>query len=220
MVVLFLWLGNWQLNRAAAKTTILEQSHDQSSKAVESLPLDRDEYESIRYSQVTVDGSYDIEHQFLLDNQVKHHKVGYSVFTPVKIAGSNTAVLVDRGWVAQGQTREMRPDIQFAQVDSAIAGSLYSPFSEGVRLGSLDNGELLWPRVIQFLDFEAISERLGYHLLPVIIRLSPDAKNGYLREWKTVSFGPDKHLGYAVQWFGLAAAMLVILMVLGLKKDE
>lgn len=220
MMALFLWLGTWQLDRADLKTEILEQSRNLSSKAVVSLELDRAEYESIRYSQVSVAGRYDIQHQLFLDNQVKHRKVGYNVLTPVKISGSNKAVLVDRGWVPQGQTRQLRPDIKFTQVNDLIVGSLYSPFGKGVRLGGLDDGEFLWPRVIQFLDFEAISERLGYHLLPVIIRLSPDAENGYLREWKTVSFSPDKHLGYAVQWFGLAIAMLVILIVLVIKKDE
>jgi cytochrome oxidase assembly protein ShyY1 len=75
-------------------------------------------------------------------------------------------------------------------------------------------------RIETVLDFDAMSERLGYDLLPVVIRFSPKANNGYLRQWNIVNMGPERHLGYAFQWYALAVAMLGVLLVLALKKKS
>jgi surfeit locus 1 family protein len=220
MLVLFIILGRWQQHRAIEKELIVTQNQNRSKKKPEPLDLERMEYASLRYLPVTVFGKYDENHQFLLDNQIKNHKVGYNVLTPVIVRGSEKAVLVDRGWVVQGLTRQLHPDISIENIDMNAEGQVYVPFSKGFRLGGLDDGEFLWPRVIQFLDFDAMSERLGYNVLPVVIRLSPKADDGYLRRWNIVSMGPKRHLGYAFQWYALAAAMLGILLVLALKKKS
>jgi len=218
MLIVFLSLGRWQQNRAVEKERIVSHSLERSKQQAEPLSLDRIEYESLRHLPVSVEGEYDDKHQFLLDNQVKNHQVGYNVFTPVKVKGSEESVLIDRGWVAQGLTRQLPPNIDIENIGVQLTGALYVPYGKGFRLGGLDDGEFLWPRVIQFLDFKEMSERLSYDLLPVVIRLSAEAENGFLREWNIVNMGPEKHYGYAVQWYALALAMIVIFMILALKK--
>jgi surfeit locus 1 family protein len=220
MFILFIFLGRWQQHRAAEKELIVTQNQERSKRKPEPLDLGRTEYESLRYLPVRISGKYDGDHQFLLDNQIKNHKVGYNVLTPVIVKGSEKAVLVDRGWVVQGLTRQLHPDISIESTEMNTEGQVYVPFSKGFRLGGLDDGEFLWPRVIQFLDFDAMSERLGYDLLPVVIRFSPKANNGYLRQWNIVNMGPERHLGYAFQWYALAVAMLGVLLVLALKKKS
>ena len=218
MLIIFLSLGRWQQNRGAEKERIVALSQERSNKEAEPLSLDRIEYESLRHLPVNVEGEYDNQHQFLLDNQVKNHQVGYNVFTPVKIKRSEKSVLIDRGWVAQGLTRQLPPNVDIENTGVQLTGTLYVPYGKGFRLGGLDDGEFLWPRVIQFLDFKEMSERLSYDLLPVVIRLSAEAENGFLREWNIVNMGPEKHYGYAVQWYALALAMFIIFMILALKK--
>ncbi len=218
MSIVFVSLGRWQQGRAVEKALIVGSSQRRAKQSVKPLPMDRVEYESLRYLPVSVEGEYDNQHQFLLDNQVRNHRVGYNVFTPVKIKESEKSVLVDRGWIAQGLTRQLLPDINIGKTKVNISGVVYVPYSKGFHLGGLDDGEFLWPRVIQFLDFDVISERLGYDLLPIVIRLSPKAENGFLREWAVVNMGPEKHYAYALQWYALALAMAIIFMILVLKK--
>jgi cytochrome oxidase assembly protein ShyY1 len=60
-----------------------------------------------------------------------------------------------------------------------------------------------------------LSAELGYPLEPAVILLDPEAEGGYQRDWHPSfgGFGPERHQAYAVQWFSLAAALLVIYMV-------
>ena len=41
------------------------------------------------------------------------------------------------------------------------------------------------------------------------------APDGFVREWSPyLGIGPDRHRGYALQWFSLAAAVAVVWIVL------
>ena len=64
----------------------------------------------------------------------------------------------------------------------------------------------------------ALAQELGYALLPVVLLLDPDQDQGFARDWTPLQFGPERNVGYAVQWFGLAAALLVIYLVVNTRK--
>ena len=62
----------------------------------------------------------------------------------------------------------------------------------------------------------------GATLLPRIVLLDESEPDGFRRDWSAhysvTEFGPEKHIGYAVQWFGLALALIAIYIVVGLKQ--
>ena len=65
-----------------------------------------------------------------------------------------------------------------------------------------------WPRVVQRVELDRIQEQLGKPLLPFVLRLSPASDHGYGRDWQIrTGLTPERHVGYAVQWFALAAAL-------------
>ena len=43
---------------------------------------------------------------------------------------------------------------------------------------------------------------------------------GYLRQWQAPGFPPLRHIGYAVQWFGLALTLFVIYIVTNLRHSD
>ena len=48
-------------------------------------------------------------------------------------------------------------------------------------------------------------------LLPLMLLLDPDDAHGFVRDWQAVyGVTPDKHRAYALQWFTLAAVLLLI----------
>jgi cytochrome oxidase assembly protein ShyY1 len=57
-------------------------------------------------------------------------------------------------------------------------------------------------------------------LAPRVLRLDPALKVGYLRDLNILpnTLPPERHLGYAVQWFGLALAVLITALVLTLRR--
>lgn len=216
---LFLSLGTWQLGRAGEKHALLQTLEMRTLESVTDLPANLQDIEQWRHRKVRVSGRFDQSHQFLLDNQIRHGRVGVQVLTPLKIANRDQAVLVERGWLPMGPDRTKLPDIAVESNMISINGSVHVPYKGGIRLGTMDEQQVLWPRLVQYIDFEEMSDRLGYPLLPMTIRLDPNAPHGYLREWQTVSlFTPDRHIAYAIQWYSLAAVVLVIYLALSFKR--
>lgn len=224
---LFISLGDWQLDRAEEKSQLLERQQAKSASPRVTLPPsgtvggDIDEW---RYRPIRATLEWLPEKQFLLDNQVRQRVAGFNVLTPARRLPDGDIVLVDRGWVRQGATREDLPvlrDLDDVAAAVTLDGSVYAPFEDGFRLD--DNasvGASGWPRVIQFIDFADISGLLGASVAPFVIRMSPEADSGFTRQWASIPFSPDKHIAYAWQWFGLAAAVIALFFALNIKKKR
>jgi surfeit locus 1 family protein len=220
LFILFVWLGNWQLNRANEKRLILRNYDHRIQEPPSELPLPLSDATAWRYRRVRITGRFDEEKQFLLDNQVNRGQAGFNVLTPLKLLHKEQAVLIDRGWIPLNADRRQLPDVSVATDVVSLEGVVYVPYGRGVRLGGLDEASNQWPRLIEYLDFEAMSNRLGYPLAPLTIRLDPKSPHGYRRTWKAVPITPQTHTAYALQWFTFAAVMMVIYLALSLKRRE
>lgn len=68
------------------------------------------------------------------------------------------------------------------------------------------------------MQLDRIQKQLGKPLLPFVLRLAPDVDAGYAREWELrTGLTPERHVGYAVQWFALALALLVLSLWVAVK---
>jgi len=225
MFPILIALGFWQLDRAEQK----EQAAVAFEARLEQPALDLNRQipdprgDLFRLAEAR--GGYDPERQLLLDNQTHNRQVGYNVLTPFVLdaiqSGDDrgTAVLVDRGWVQGGRSRSELPAVPLEQGITSVRGHLDQGPATGIRLGGMDDGEAGWPLRVQYLDFEALEQRLGYALLPVVLRLDQAEPGGYVRQWRPKQpegYGPERNRGYALQWFGLAATLAVIYLVVNL----
>ncbi len=217
-LVLFLSLATWQLGRGNIKSDI-EKASDQNSSDTVDVHLPLENLHSWRYKHIQVQGVYDSEKQFLLDNQVRDRTVGYNVLTPLYIKAQKQWVLVDRGWIPQSSTRDELPDVGInLDKDILVTGSIYVPYDEAYSLGGIADGEDLgWPRRIQFVDYTLLSERLGVTLQPFTLRLNSIEKHGYRRDWSEYNLSAHKHYGYAFQWFAMAFAVIVLWWLYSIK---
>ncbi len=218
MLVVLLSLGNWQLERAAEK----QQLMDSYSRAPR-LPLmdignlDRG-WQDYQYRRVELSGAYDELHQVLLENRIHEGRAGYLVLTPFVLADGGKVVLVNRGWVAK--TEDSGDLIGIGQNVSRIKGLISRPPSVGIRMGSLDDSPASWPKTIPYVETEWMALQLAKPVLPWVALLDPDEPHGFVREWQpSVRMGPDKHKGYAFQWF-ILAMVLIFLFVAGSLKPE
>jgi surfeit locus 1 family protein len=218
LLMLFISLGKWQLNRADEKRAIMQEYAQRSAQPVTELPLPVSNLEHWRSRRVKVTGRFDTEKQFLLDNQVSRGQVGFEVLTPFKPLHEQQAILVDRGWVPLGNDRTQLPQVDVETGVTSLSGTVYVPYKRGFRLGAMDKDVSGWPRLTEYLDFSKMSERLGYPLAAMTLRLDPSLPNGYRREWQPISLLPETHLAYAMQWFTLASVLIVIYLALSLKR--
>lgn len=211
-------LGMWQLGRAEEKRLQLHLYEQRAQGSVVELARSVDDPASLRFQHVRISGRLDSSRQFLLDNRIHQQVPGYYVLTPLKMPGRQEALLINRGWVPLGDARGRLPDIHVNEQDVRLSGHVYAPFGKAFSLGGMDTADARWPRVIQYLDFAAIEKRLGYPVLPFTVRLDEGVAEGYERDWRPVSFKPERHIAYAVQWFGLAATLLVIYVAVNTKR--
>lgn len=211
-------LGFWQLDRAEQKRQWLAGIEAGRGQPPLDLNAVQPAYETAAHRRAVATGRYDPAHQVLLDNQVRDQRWGYLVLTPLRLQGTDLAVLVDRGWVPAPADRKQLPDLAVEDALTAIRGDVDLGPSLGLKLGEAISDES-WPLRIQYLDYEALSQRLPYRILPYLIRLDPAEAQGYRRDWEpVVPMGPSTHIGYAVQWFGLAIALFVIYVVVNTKR--
>lgn len=203
-----LGLGYWQLQRADQKRGLIA-SYD-SRRHSAPLPLATVTPGSNNlYVRVQIDGMPDPGHQFLLDNRMRGSRAGYEVLTPVEL-DSGGWVMVNRGWLAAGASRARLPDIPPPPDHVSWVGYLYQAPGRPLVLGreELAAG---WPQVVQQIDAAQLERRLGHALFPDVVRL--ETSPGLDTNWTVVNLSPAKHLGYAVQWFALAAALVILTFV-------
>lgn len=203
--------GFWQLDRAAEKIRMRQQIEAAGLQPVLHIFGDLPAPESLRYRQIRITGYYLNERQFLLDNRIMTDaagvaRVGYHVITPfVTDAGT---LLVDRGWVPVGEDRARLPDVSVDTGERNVTGTVILP-ERGFRLGSIDS-DWNWPRLIQFVDYELLAQRLDSRLYHAVIVLAPAREDGFAYNWKPEQDGPRQHYSYAVQWFLMCAAMILL----------
>lgn len=215
LLVVLLWLGFWQLNRAEEKRVFLAEHRNDHGEAVIQLEPDLP-LESLHHQPAMATGHYDPAHQFLLDNKVHEGRVGYQLLTPFRLRGSSVAVLVNRGWIPMQGGREVLPDPRVAEDQREILGRIKIP-TNAFMLGEEQPREA-WPYRVQQVDTAALQEELGYPLMPAVLLLDAQQPDGFVRDWDALPFGPERNVGYSVQWFGLALALLIIYLVVNTRK--
>lgn len=211
LLILLLSLGFWQLDRAAQKRALLEAYGDRPADAPLLISPGFVPDADWRYRRAEVVGRYVAERQFLLDNRVYHGRVGYQVLTPVRLAQSDYAVLVNRGWVPQGATRADLPPLPVPPGERLrIEGLIDIPHDDVFVLGEGEDRDPGWPKLLQRIRLELHAEQLGIRLLPMVLLLDEDQPGGFVRDWNPIVIGPERHVGYAVQWFALAAVLSIL----------
>lgn len=211
MAILLFKLGLWQLDRAHYKQAVLDRMEQRAN----SNPYDLNELlrmnADINDYPVRLQGRFLNDFNLLLDNRPHQQIPGYEVLTPLLV--DNHIVLVNRGWIAQGADRGTPPLIPALEGEMTVTGRSQVPNPDFFVLKEDDYTRISWPFLIQKIDLEKSAPLFDYPMAPFILRLDPDPASGFIREWHSHFMGPEKHYGYAVQWFGLFAALLMIYVV-------
>jgi len=220
LLTLLVSLGFWQLGRADEKKIFLAKQKLSAGKEIIKLSTVIEiDTENLRYRKTEITGYYDQTQQYLIDNQIVNGQAGYFVMTAFMIDGMDKAVLVNRGWVLLNKDRRVLPDLSISTLKTTVTGRINHFPVVGIRLAGAETPTNGWPSVVQVVDSNVLSEKSGYTLLPFQIELDVDMANGYLRDWKkSAVMPPEKHIAYAVQWFGLAITLTILFIGFSRKK--
>jgi len=220
-LILFISLGLWQLDRAAYKDDIRLRFEARLNADYRQFPAgdsaSEPDWSVLEFRKLILQGQYDLRQSMLIDNRIHNGAAGYHVLTPFKLNGGDNIVLVNRGWVAVGNSREQLPQIVAPAVDGLIRGIVSIPRSGGFRMGKVSLSDE-WPQVIPFVDIDAMQVQFQNHLLPMTLWLDPEQAGYYRRNWNPVWADPEKSRAYAWQWFSFAAISVVLFVSLNLRR--
>ncbi len=209
-------LGLWQLRRLAEKRGLNASLHAAlRAPAVPLgdtfLPLD-----AVRDRRVTARGRYDETRQVVLAGRVRGGSPGVHVVTPLVLADSATAVLVDRGWLYAGDAATARPQEHPEPGERTVLG-LAQALARGVGDRSPVSLEAdtvtLWSA--RRLDLDSLAARFPYALAPYVLRQLPGAGVPAIPAREApLPYDEMRHLSYAVQWFLFATILVVGSLIL------
>ena len=205
-------LGLWQMGRAAEKTALQNAKQHQSDQVVldgRSLGTGEEEAsqrQGLIHRRMALKGHWLPEHTVFLDNRQMNAKPGFFALTPLKLDGSGTVVLVQRGWAQRSFTdRAALPVLQTPEGLVELQGHLAPWPSRLYDFGGAEAGPIR-----QNLDLAAYRQETGLKVLEVTLVQSGEPSDGLLREWPVVASGVEKHHGYAFQWFGLSGLIALL----------
>ena len=184
-------LGNWQSGRADEKRAL-----------------------GARLERVALRGEFAPQHTVYLDNKTRRGKAGYEIVTPLRISGSAAHVLVNRGWIEAGGTREVLPEVRTPAGEVRIEGLALPRLERVMSLGRSPTG-----RLRQNLDIAAYAAETGLQFQPRVIEQRSDSGDGLARDWPPHDAGVEKHQAYALQWYSLAALAVVLGVVFSFRRS-
>ncbi|QKX16626.1 SURF1 family protein [Microbulbifer sp. YPW1] len=205
---LLLGLGNWQLQRAAEKQILLDRIDGRLSAQPQSIDQ---LHEPQSYTPVRLLGFYTDEY-FYLDNRTRNGRVGYEILQVFETGDRERGKrrwLINRGWLPASSQRSELPEVAYPLAAKVITGFIY-PSGNQVGRESNDAPSRTTPhaRIQSLYNIAESGLRLDYPQWH--IRLSADSDTALFTDWQLVNTNPQRHRGYAVQWFSMAAALCLL----------
>ena len=242
-VVIMFGLGIWQLERKAQKDIRLMQIEERQSNRpykLEELVFERgvninsnndtnnntsdSKNLDIQDFPVSFVGTAQLENLFFIDNKIVSGRTGYQVVVPVATLDKDI-VLANLGWLRGNGIRGQLPLIsdnlrsELTKRSTQFTGVVSYP-SINAMVSETNTAFGQFPALLQQTDMAQMKQHLRAagllsqgKLYPFIVNLTPDESSEFIRNWQPVVMSPEKHLGYAVQWFGLGIAALTIYLL-------
>ncbi|PVZ72427.1 SURF1 family protein [Pelagibaculum spongiae] len=232
---LLVFLGSWQFEKGMLK----KESQSNIDFAKQAVPASLEQaLHSPPPARILSKGQF-LKSFFLLDNRTRDGRVGYEVLAiwqaedgPQATSFIGKKWLVNMGWIEKPPYTGNKNSTSATAIHQAIKPSIELPKNNQLleaytrewpksffQLGP-ETPDETWPRIIQNPKRELIEQLSGNQFSPMILMLSPDADFGWRRDWQRDQLPPERHFGYAVQWFLLALTLVLLWLGTALKPEN
>jgi surfeit locus 1 family protein len=211
-------LGVWQLQRLQERRASNVEIRARLAAAPVELSVQTNDLPE--YQPVQVRGVYDFSQEIVLRNRAREQSPGVQLLTPLRIDGSDAAVLVDRGWIPYTQAPPSARSIYQTPTGRVTVAGL-ARASQTRTLFLLPGDPTASPDMPRldawfWVNIPQIQGQVPYRLLPFFIEAAPSVDQSVLpiSSYDDIDLSDGPHLSYAFQWFSFAAILIVGSLVL------
>jgi cytochrome oxidase assembly protein ShyY1 len=205
-------LGVWQVNRANEKIEILE-NYDTLLLSTP-LALDNDHK---NWQPVKTSGTFE---DFIIyeDNAILDGKAGYKIYHLFKNS-DNSYIFIHRGFVERNKIKNNLPEVEVPEGIKNLEGKVLKRTNNAF----IQNIQESDSRIIQEFDLSYLKERhsslKNKEIYEYLFNLQAENEMKFSAIEKPVNMSSSKHIGYAIQWFGLCAALIILTIYAYRRKD-
>ncbi len=208
IAAIFTRLGFWQLGRLNERRALNAELASRAvapAAPISQLPADT---ANAHYRRVSVDGAYDYDNEIILTLRSRDGSPGVNIVTPIRPPGTDTALVVVRGWVyaPDGMTVDLSRWREGPQAQGHGFVETFPPARTGV------NRSPTHPDAYRWLDRAELEKRFRYPLAPYYVVLTsqaPDSGKNVPPRLTVPPMDEGPHQSYAIQWFSFAAISII-----------
>ena len=220
--LVLLGLGIWQLERLQWKEALIAERAVALASPPTTLPTDLAAARAMEYRPVRASGTLLNDHEFFLGASNDAGQTGFHVITPLRLPDGQL-LLVNRGWISGDLKDPAKREAGQLAGTVEIEGLVRLPVKGWPdwldwALPANDCARNYW----FWLDLKAMASCGGLErVLPFMIDAGPAPNpGGWPRGGVTRTALPNDHLQYAITWFALAVAVVVITIILLREKQR
>lgn len=201
-------LGLWQWHRGQQREAL--QAAMQARQALAPLEqgvlLSAAASPDLLHRPIVLRGQWIARHTVYLDNRQMQGRPGFYVVTPLRLAGSDAVVLVQRGWVPRNfEDRTRLPPVATPEGEVVVAGRIAPAPAKLYEFDGAGQGPIR-----QNLDLAAFRMETDLPLVQGSVQQTGAPSDGLLRDWPAPASGADKNFGYAFQWWAMCAVIFIL----------
>lgn len=217
MLALLLYLGQWQAGKGERLSAARAQHAARAQNVATPVGAALLDPQLLLGAPIIARGHYEPTRQFMVDNRQEDGRPGVHVVTPLKIEGSETRILINRGWIGWSDGRKTLPQVVTPAGLVEVRGIADVPMAKDFLL--MPERAEAWPNLWPRLDLKRFQQQAAYPVQPVVLLQNRnDVADGLVRNWQPPEDRVAKHKSYAMQWFGMALVLLVFYGVASVRR--
>ncbi len=205
-----IWAGFWQWSRAEEKIIIKQHM----AAGINHTPEAIEDWQQLDdYQPVKISGNY-VNNHFFLANQFNKGQAGFNVYTVFRTE-PGIWLLINRGWSVSDEIA-----VEVSPQATSIEGFIAAWPRPGVQLGEQEFSDEESQQVTylplaqtRVLLMQRLCDSADCQILDRVIKLSPSAEHGFVREWQAPMMTAERHRAYAFQWFAMSLALCIIYFI-------
>ena len=219
LLALFIHLGLWQSSKGERALAAREHHAARAQLGPTHVGSTLLDPELTQDAPLVVTGTYESAGSFYVDNRQMDGRPGLHKVTPLKIEGTQTRILINRGWVPWGTSRSQLPTVDTPIQTVTVTGIAAVPTSKGFFL--MPDRPEAWPELWSRLDLKRYTAQSSHPVQQVVLlQTSDDGGPNLVRKWPPPEDRAAMHQSYAMQWFGMALALAVFFGVASTRRSN